>query len=120
MPKRILVVDDEPDVLKVAIVRLKMAGYEVFTAINGQQALDFVRQTAPDMMFLDLRLPIIDGYNVCQQIKSDEKLKNIKVVIFTASVDQLDEKIKQVKADDYLLKPFDSAGLVNKAKKFLS
>ena len=62
MAKKILVVDDEPDILKVVVFRLEKAGYEVFSAVNGQEALDSIDKIHPDLIVLDLIVPIIDGY----------------------------------------------------------
>jgi CheY-like chemotaxis protein len=120
MAKKILFVDDEPDLLTVATFRLKKSGYEVSTAVNGQEALDFVAQNPPDLILLDLRLPLVSGYEVCQRIKADEKLKKIPVILFTASATRdLSEKAKELGADDYLIKPFEAEVLLEKVKKFL-
>jgi len=120
MAKRILFVDDEPDVLRVALFRLKKAGYEVTTATNGLEALELAQELVPDLMLLDLRIPIITGLEVCLKVKSDEKLKHIPVILFTASVQNMDTKVKEVGADDYLIKPFNPEQLLEKVKKFLS
>lgn len=120
MSKKILVVEDEADILKAVSFRLDKAGYEVLTAMNGQTALDLVRKDPPDLVLLDLRLPILSGYEVCKQIKSDEKLKKVKVIFFTASVvHNIVEKTKEFGADDYLIKPFSPNELMQKIEKFL-
>jgi len=119
MQKKILFVDDEPDVLLVGAFRLKKAGYEVLTAVNGQDALDLAQKTMPDLMLLDLRLPILTGLEVCKKIKSDEKLKQIPIILFTASVEDMDSKTREAGANDYLIKPFDPEQLLEKVKKFL-
>ena len=119
MAKKILFVDDEPDVMRVALFRLKKAGYEVATAVNGQEALDLVQQIIPDLLLIDIRIPIFTGLEVCKKVKSDEKLKHIPVILFTASVQDMDIKVKEVGADGYLLKPFNPEQLLEKVKKFL-
>ncbi len=119
MAKKILIVDDEPDVLKVAAFRLKKAGYDVLTAVNGQEALGLAKKDAPELMLLDLRLPVVSGYDVCKLIKCDEKLKNIRVILFTASTERMAEKAKEIGADGYLTKPFDSGKLLEKVKAFI-
>ena len=120
MAKKILVVDDEPDILKVVIFRLKRAGYDVSTAVDGQGALDLVHKDKPDLMLLDLRLPIIDGTEVAKRVKSDEELKNIPIIILTASSDASRYKeIEEIKADDFMLKPFNPEELMVKVKKFI-
>ena len=119
MAKKILFVDDEPDVMRVALFRLKKAGYEVATAVNGQEALDLVQQIIPDLLLIDIRIPIFTGLEVCKKVKSDEKLKHIPVILFTASVQDMDIKVKEVGADGYLLKPFNPEQLLEKVKNFL-
>ena len=120
MPKKILIVDDEIDILKVVTFRLKKAGYEVLTAVNGKEALDSIRDKRPDLILLDLRLPIMDGYEVCRQVKTDETLKNIPIIFLTASqAEKIKEKVKGFDAEDYLIKPFEPEDLLKKVKKFI-
>lgn len=120
MAKKIMVVDDEPDILKVVIFRVKRLGHEVITATNGQEALDTAHKEKPDLILLDIRLPVMDGYEVCRRIKTDEKLKHIPIVFLTASsASKIAEKTKELKANDYLIKPFDPEELLKKIKKFI-
>lgn len=120
MLKKILIVDDEPDILTVTTYRLEKLGYEISTAIDGREALNVVHKETPDLIFLDLLLPIINGYEVCKQIKADERLKRIPVVLFTASVvHDILEKVKETGADDYLLKPFTPEDLLEKVRRFM-
>lgn len=119
MAKKILIVDDEPDLLKVVVFRVRNSGYEVLTACDGKEALAMIEKEAPDLIFLDLRLPVIDGIEVCKKIKGSDKFKCIPVVLFTASIGHIDEKFKESGADDYFLKPFESGDLLEKIKKFI-
>lgn len=119
MAKTILIVDDEPDVLKMESFRVRRSGYEVVTAVNGEEALQAVRQRRPDLVLLDVRMPVMQGTAVCAQIKSDTSLRSIPVVLVTASSDSVVECVKGCGADDYLLKPFDSDELLAKVKKFV-
>ena len=120
MAKRILVVDDEPDILKMVKFRLEKEGYEVATAVDGQKALDSIKAERPDLVFLDLRLPVMDGYEVCTTLKADENLKQIPIIFLTASVvSNIAEKVKQFNADGYLIKPFDPIKLLETVKKFI-
>lgn len=106
--KRILVVDDERDLLEMVTLRLKAQGYEVITACDGEQGLDKARREKPDLIILDLMLPKIDGYKVCRMLKFDEKYKKIPIIMFTARAQDKDEKLGfEVGADAYLNKPFD-------------
>ncbi|HQB12680.1 MAG TPA: response regulator [Candidatus Omnitrophota bacterium] len=116
MPKRILFVDDEVDVQKVAVFRLRKAGYEVVTAVNSDEALDWIQKERFDLIFLDLRLPGISGAEICKKIKSDENLKKTPVILFTASVRNLPLLTKEVGADDFLIKPFETEQLLEKVK----
>jgi CheY-like chemotaxis protein len=120
MAKKILVVDDELDVLKVTTYRLKKAGYEVSSATDGKAALEEVRKNRPDFIFLDMRLPGMDGIDVCLLIKQDEALKNIPVVFLTASSDMAhQEKIEEAKADGVLIKPFEAEQLLETVRHFI-
>lgn len=118
--KRILIVDDEPDILKITVFRVKQAGYEVITAIDGGQGLETAKNEKPDLIFLDLGLPTMNGAEVCCKLKADEELKKIPVVILTASSDKVVSVVEEAGADDYLTKPFEPQDLVAKIKKFLA
>ena len=118
--KKILVVDDEPDILKVVTFRVKKLEYEVVTATNGQEALDLIQKEEPDLILLDIELPVMNGYEVCQRVKTNEKLKHIPIIFLTASIaSKIAEKVKEFNADDYLIKPFDSEELLKKIKNFI-
>lgn len=120
MPRRILVVDDEPDILRIVTFRLKKLGYEIITAVNGQEALDLIKEKRPDLILLDLRLPVIDGYEVCKRLKTDEEFKQIPIILLTASsAGKISERTSEFKADDYIIKPFESEELLEKVKKFI-
>ncbi len=117
--KRILLVEDEPDLIKLTVFRLKKAGYEVITATDGGQGLETADRQRPDLILLDLGLPVIDGYEVCRRLKSDEKLKDIPVLIMTASIERIKDKVKEIGADGFVLKPFEPQDLLSAIKKFL-
>ena len=117
---RILLVDDEPDLVQMVSVRLTAAGYEVSTAYNGQEALDKVRQSRPDMMILDLMLPKLDGYKVCRLLKFDERTKSLPILIFTARAQVEDVTLAtECGADAYLTKPFEAKVLLGKIQELL-
>lgn len=121
MAKKILVIDDEIDLLKMVVVRLKKLGYDVVQAVDGEKGLEMMRSQIPDLVLLDLRMPIIDGYQVCQSKKSDDTIKNIPVILFTASFSSkfISEKVQELGANDYITKPFDAKELLAKIKKIL-
>jgi two-component system alkaline phosphatase synthesis response regulator PhoP len=120
MPKKILIVDDEPDVLKVVAFRMNKLDCEIYTAIDGQDAWEKAKQIKPDLILLDLRLPLLDGTEVCRRVKADAELSHIPVILLSASADVLVEKVNLCNADTYLLKPFNAEELLNTVKKFLS
>jgi DNA-binding response OmpR family regulator len=116
--KKILVVDDEAQLVDMVKMRLEANGYDVITAYNGQEGLDKARRESPDLIILDLMLPKIDGYKVCRMLKFDEKYKNIPIILFTARAQQEDEKLgKEVGADAYITKPFEPQVLLEKIKQ---
>ena len=118
--KKILVVDDERDLVETLVFRLEALGYEVLTAYNGQEGLDKARTEKPDLILLDVMMPVMDGYQVCRMLKFDEEFKSIPIIMLTARGQDKDKKTgSDVGADDYVTKPFDSADLTARIKKFL-
>ena len=117
--KRILLVEDEPDLIKLTVFRLEKAEYEVIVAADGKQGLEIAEKERPDLILLDLGLPVIDGYEVCCRIKSDKRLKDIPVLIMTASTDRIKEKVKEIGADGYVLKPFEPQDLLLTIKRYV-
>lgn len=120
MNKKILIVDDEPDILKIVSFRPKKLNCEIFTAINGTEALRMVGDIKPDLVLLDVVLPDINGQEVCLNIKNNPESKNTSVIFMTASaVSEVMEIIKKCTADDYLIKPFNPEELFEKVKKYI-
>lgn len=118
--KRILVIDDEEDLVNLLTVRLEADGYEVLIALDGQAGLDKAHEERPDLILLDVMMPIMDGYQVCRFLKFDDELKNIPVIMLTARIQEKDKKIGQnVGADAYLTKPFDLNELSRKIRAYL-
>jgi two-component system, OmpR family, alkaline phosphatase synthesis response regulator PhoP len=110
MKKKILLVDDEPDIQTIVGARLVAMGYEVLIAKDGQEGLDLARKEAPDVILLDLMLPKLDGYKVCRMLKFDKAYENIPIIIFSAKGSDADKKLGvQAGADAYMVKPFDLA-----------
>ena len=113
MPKKILVVDDEPHIVKMVESRLKANGYEVIIAYDGQEAVEKVNSDMPDLIVLDLLLPKIDGYMVSDMLKQEEKYKNIPIVMLTARAGYEDmKKGLEIGAIAYLTKPFKAEVLL--------
>ena len=118
--KKILVVDDSQDMRAILSIRLRINGYDVIMAQDGQEGLEKTKEELPDLIILDLMLPKIDGYEVCRMLKFDDKYKNIPVVVLSA-LDQQEDREKAVgsRADAYFIKPFDLELLLAKIKSLI-
>jgi two-component system, OmpR family, phosphate regulon response regulator PhoB len=120
MGQRILVVDDEPDLLELVRVNLSQAGFEVDTAETGRQALERVRRAAPDLLILDLMLPDLSGTEVCRHLRQDSSLAEIPIIMLTARADEVDRVVGlEVGADDYVTKPFSPRELTLRVRAVL-
>lgn len=118
--KRILLVDDEKDLVETLTFRLESAGYEVIAAYDGMQGLEKARKELPDLILLDVMMPVMDGYQVCRFLKFDDVFRNIPIIILTARGQEGDKKTGMgVGADAYVTKPFDSVTLLEKIKELL-
>jgi len=118
--KKIIVVDDEPDILKTMEIFLKCEGFDVITAVDGIEGLEKIKKEAPDLVILDVMLPKLDGYKVCRLLKFDRNFRTIPIVIFTARAQEIDEKkAKEVKADAFITKPFQSETFLAKIRELL-
>lgn len=120
MRKKILVVDDERDMVAIVQELLLKHGYEVMTAFDGKQALDLTPQFNPDLILLDYRMPELNGHEVCKQIKSNPQLKHIPVIFMTASPQETNSgTIELMHADDCIIKPFEPEELLKKISLLL-
>jgi len=121
MAKKILIVDDEPQLVEMVKMRLEASGYEIISAHDGQEGLDKAKKEKPDLIILDLMLPKIDGYKVCRMLKFDEKYKKIPIILFSARAQEEDKKMgEEVGADTYITKPFDPKVLLGKIQELLN
>ncbi len=117
---RILIVEDEKDIIELVQYNLEREGYEVRAAANGEEALEFLDKESPDLILLDLMLPGIDGLEICRLIKQDPKTKNIPIIILTAKSEEADVVVGlQLGADDYVTKPFSPKVLLARIKALL-
>ncbi len=115
--KKILIVDDEPNILISLEFLLSKGGYQVFVARDGTEALELIKKEAPDMVILDVMMPNVDGYDVCQYIRSQEVYQHMKVIFLSAKSKQEDiEKGLQMGANLYLTKPFSTRNLIKEIK----
>lgn len=118
--KKILVVDDEPDVASLLTLMLKSQGYNVISAGDGQEALEKARGENPDLILLDIMLPRLDGYKVARMLKFDENFSHIPIIMLTAKIQERDRQTGlEMGANDYVTKPFDTAALLGKIKDLL-
>lgn len=118
---KVLLVDDEASIVMVVKRRLESEGFEVLTAMDGQEALALAEKEKPALVILDLMLPKIDGYKVCALLKRNTQFCKIPILIFTARAQQTDESLAyECGADTYLRKPFNSKELIEKVKALLA
>ncbi|MFQ5952117.1 MAG: response regulator [Candidatus Omnitrophota bacterium] len=119
--KKVLIVDDEPDILKAAVFRIKKAGYDVIEAVSGKEGLEKAQTEPPDLIMLDWKLPEMDGVEVYLILKKTDRLKDIPVVFFTASKENVDlrEKMEEVGAEHVIIKPYEAEELLSKIKELI-
>jgi len=119
--KCILCVEDEPEMIDLIRLILGRRGFEVKGANSGVEGLKIIRQEPPDLVLLDLMMPDMDGWEVYQQMKADEKTKNIPVIVVTAKAQSIDKVLGLhiAKVDDYITKPFSPQDLMNSVEKVL-
>ena len=111
---RVLVVDDEADLVRILQFGLQSIGYQVETASDGQEALKKARETKPDIILLDLMLPKLDGYKVCRLLKFDERYKNIPIIILSARTQEGDQLLAmEMGANRFITKPYDFAEVLS-------
>ncbi len=118
--KKILIVDDEKDLVEIIRLGLEPLGYQVFEAYDGQEGLEKARQIKPDIIILDLMLPKIDGYQVCRMLKFDINYKQIPVILLTARASKKDIAMgAEAGADAFITKPFKHEVLKEKIEELL-
>jgi len=118
--KKILVVDDQVDLVKTLRFALELEQYKVLVSYNGEDALNQARKENPDLILLDIMLPKLDGYKVCRLLKFDKHYKHIPILMMTAKSQEKDKLIgKETGADEYITKPFDMEALTEKIKAYL-
>ena len=121
MSKKILVVDDEPDILLTVGQMLELSGFEVVRAKDGNECIDKINgfETDPDLIILDIMMPNISGWDVAAKLKENPKWKDIPIVFLTAKGDTMSVGMGGLAAVDYIVKPFDIKDLVTRVKKIL-
>jgi CheY-like chemotaxis protein len=121
MSKRIVVADDDPDLVALMTLPLRKRGYETATGGNGEEAIDLVRRYRPDLVILDVCMPLLDGLEACRRLKDDEQLKHIPVMLITATASLLPapDVLYALQVEGYLIKPFPVRVLVEKIEQLI-
>jgi DNA-binding response OmpR family regulator len=120
MRKKVLIVDDEPDILDLARIAVEAGGYNVLTATSAEQALPIIAKEKPNLILLDVVLPGTSGLELCRRLKRDPATRATKIIMFTALGTEVDMMLdKKDKADAYTAKPFSNTALLALIKKQL-
>jgi len=121
MPKAILVADDDPDILGIVSMSLGTQGYIVYTATNGREAVDRTREHRPDLVLMDMMMPVLSGYEAAVELKADETTRDIPVVGLSAKAMTTDmERADGVGINGYITKPFRIAQVLSVVEEYLS
>ena len=120
-PARILLVDDEPSIVKMVGKRLEVEGFDVLIAMDGQAGLAKAQTEHPDLIILDLMLPKLNGYEVCTMLKQDSRYQKIPILLFTAKTQEKDEQLgRECGANAYIRKPFRAQELIEQIRKLIA
>ena len=116
----VLVADDDADIVRFVEVNLRLEGFQVLTARDGQEALTKALDLQPDVVLLDVLMPRLDGYTVCERLRADQRGAAIPVILLTANFISADEEVaRRAGADDFVVKPFDPYELMERVKALL-
>jgi two-component system, OmpR family, phosphate regulon response regulator PhoB len=118
--QKILVIEDERDLVEILTYNLTNEGFEVLSATDGQDGLRRAQRELPDLILLDLMLPVVDGLQVCRQLRSDPRTQDLRILMLTARSEEIDEIVGfNMGADDYVTKPFKIKPLIHRIKALL-
>lgn len=121
MSQRVLIVDDEPNILISVEYLMKQAGFEVSVAKDGEEALERIRSDRPDLVVLDVMMPKLNGLEVCERVRADPQLAGMRILMLTAKGREPEmKKGLGLGADDYVTKPFSTRDLVMRVKSLLA
>ncbi len=120
MPKTILIVEDEEHLAELLSYRLEANGYKVEMAFNGESGLKKMRELKPDLVVLDIMMPVMHGYEVCEIAKADDTISKIPIIVLTARIQQSDfDRAKNCGADSFITKPFEPEALLREVEKYI-
>lgn len=118
---KILIVDDEKDIVETLSFMLQAKGFETISAYDGEEGLKLAKEEAPDLIILDVMMPKINGYKICRLLKYDAKYKNIPIIMVTARSQEGDKLIgEETGADEYITKPFEFNDVLDVINKYVS
>jgi DNA-binding response OmpR family regulator len=120
--KKVLCIEDEEEMIDLIKLILERKGFEVLGAVGGKEGLEVIRREMPDLILLDLMMPEVDGWEVFRQMRADEQLKDIPVIVVTAKAQSIDKVLGLhiAKVDDYVTKPFGPQELLRSVNKVLA
>ena len=120
MPQKILIVDDEPSIIVPLQFLMEQNGYEATVAFSGEEAMETIADHPPDLILLDIMLPVIDGFEVCQRVRENPEWNHIRIILLTAMGSEANvAKGMALGADAYITKPFSNSEVVAKVKRLL-
>ena len=119
MAKKVLIVDDEPDIRSSVGQILEVSGFEVIEAENGKDCIEKLQQFSPDLVLLDIMMPGMSGWDVAAKLKDDPKWNNIPIIFLTAKGDTMSVGMGNLASEDYIVKPFDLVDLKTRVEKVL-
>jgi two-component system, OmpR family, alkaline phosphatase synthesis response regulator PhoP len=120
MNKKILIVDDEQDIVESLKFVLETSGYECFSAFDGEEGLKLAKEILPDLIILDVMMPKINGYKISRLLKYDNKYKDIPILMITARSQDSDKQIgEETGVDEYITKPFELNEVLDRVEKYL-
>ena len=120
MRRKIMVVDDEPDILFTVGQMLELSGYEVIKAVDGKECLEKLDEQIPDLVLLDIMMPEMSGWDVAAKIKENPNWNNIPIIFLTAKGDTMSVGMGGLAAEDYIVKPFNVKDLKNRVEQVLN
>jgi DNA-binding response OmpR family regulator len=120
MPKKVLIVDDEPSIIVPLQFLMEQNGYETRVAFSGEEAMETVTESHPNLILLDIMLPIIDGFEVCQRVRENPEWNDIRIILLTAMGSEANiAKGLALGADAYITKPFSNSEVIAKVKELI-
>jgi len=118
--RKVLIIEDDRDIVEMLEYHLQEAGYETVSALNGQDGIAIAKKQQPDLIILDIMLPIVDGFEVCRTLKQDDTVAHVPIIILSAKSQETDKIIGlELGADDYVTKPFSPRELIARTKAIL-